>query len=342
MPTNPYYQGPPSDHFDGQRFFNPGQCSTDRSLGDMLRWKLTKRAARWPKSVPVTPAKPEPRVAGLRITMVGHATLLIQTAGHNLLTDPWWSERASPLRRLGPKRVAAPGIDFDDLPPIDTILLSHNHYDHLDRDTLARLEARDHPLIVTPLGNDVILRQKLPEAQIEPRDWSDQVALGNNVIVTIVPAHHWSSRTGRDARMALWGGFMLRSPAGLAYFAGDTGLGDGAIFAAMRREHGAPDLAAIPIGAYAPRWFMRDQHTDPDDAVEILLKLEARRAIGIHWGVLQLTDEPHQQPAERLAEALYARDIDPLRFVAATPGDVYDHLPAGDTAAAEQDEAWIS
>ena len=190
--TNPYYQGPVSDHFDGLRFFNPGQASTDRGLRDMLRWKLGEKAAKWPKSIPVVPAKPAARVDGLRVTMVGHATLLIQIGGINLVTDPVWSDRASPLRITGPRRVTAPGIAFDDLPPIDAVLLSHNHYDHLDLATLERIEARDRTLIVTLLGNDAIVRQRVPGARFAVGDWGDRFALGSGVETHIVSAQHWS------------------------------------------------------------------------------------------------------------------------------------------------------
>ncbi|MDB5670512.1 MAG: putative metallo-hydrolase/oxidoreductase [Alphaproteobacteria bacterium] len=321
--TNPYYQGPPTDNFDGLRFFNPGEPDTDRSLGQMLRWKLAGGAAEWPKQVAVEPAVPEARAGGLRVTMVGHVTLLIQTAGLNILTDPVWSERASPFRFAGPRRVTAPGIAFDDLPAIDAVLLSHNHYDHLDIATLKRLHARDAPLIVTPLGNDAIVRRRIPKARIASGNWGARFDLGAGVEAHIVPANHWSSRRVSDRRMALWGGFMLRSPAGLVYFAGDTGYGEGRIFRAMREHHGPPDLALIPIGAYAPEWFMSAQHCDPDEAVRIMLDLEARSALGIHWGTFQLTDEGRDEPARRLDEALDERGVEAGRFVAAVPGMVW-------------------
>jgi L-ascorbate metabolism protein UlaG (beta-lactamase superfamily) len=322
--VNRYYDGPASDHYDGVRFFNPGHADTDRSLGEMLRWKTGEKAARWPKTVPVTQARPEARVDGLRITMVGHATLLIQAGGLNVLTDPLWSDRASPVSFAGPRRVTLPGVAFSDLPPIDVVLLSHNHYDHLDTATLRRLDAAHHPLIVTPLGNDAIVRRLVPGARVVAGDWGSSFPLERDCSVHIVPAHHWSARGTGDRRMALWGGFMLQTPVGLIYFAGDTGYGDGAIFRTMREVYGAPDIALLPIGAYAPRWFMAAQHTDPKEAVGIMLDLEARQAIGIHWGSFQLTDEAREEPPELLRQALQERGLDQGRFVPAAPGEVFD------------------
>jgi L-ascorbate metabolism protein UlaG (beta-lactamase superfamily) len=159
--------------------------------------------------------------------------------------------------------------------------------------------------------------------RVRAADWWERIDIGNGGEVTIVPAYHWSARTGRDRRMALWSGFMLSSGAGHIHFAGDTGYGDGQIFRQMRRRIGRPDLALIPIGAYAPRWFMSAQHTDPNEAVQILQDLEAARAIGIHWGVFQLTDEPREEPPELLLEALARHGVPDAQFLAGVPGQSY-------------------
>jgi len=323
MPRNRYYAGPPSDQFDGLRFFNPGEPATDRGLRDIVKWRRTSVVARWPAQVPVVPAKPDERVAGLAITMVGHASLLIQAGGLNLLTDPVWSARASPLAFAGPKRVTAPGIVFDDLPPIDAVLLSHNHYDHLDLATLRRLQRVHDPLFLMPLGNDAILRRAVPRARIAVGDWGERLAIGERHATTLTRANHWSARGVRDRRMALWAGHWLDTPAGSIWFAGDTGYGTGDIFREIHRHLGAPDVALIPIGAYEPRWFMAAQHVNPSEAVEIFRAVGAKAALGIHWGTFQLTDEAREAPVEALAVALSDAGIDPERFRAAEAGRTY-------------------
>lgn len=191
MPRNRYHQGPPSDHFDGVRFFNPGQPSTDRGLTAMLRWKLAGGAVRWPSIVPVTPDKPEARIDGIRVTMVGHASMLVQVAGINILADPVWSDRASPFTSIGPRRATEPGIRLDDLPPIDGVLLSHCHYHHMDVATLRQLHEVHTPLMAMPLGNDVIVRSAVPEARCVAGDWWQRLPITEGITTTLTPANHW-------------------------------------------------------------------------------------------------------------------------------------------------------
>jgi L-ascorbate metabolism protein UlaG (beta-lactamase superfamily) len=321
---NRYYAGASSDHFDGVRFFNPGQASTDRSLAKLIRWRFGRGRSPWPSRVASAPtAKPRARVDELSITMVGHATVLIQLAGTNLLVDPVWSERASPLRWAGPKRVNEPGVAFADLPPIDAVLITHNHYDHLDMVTLRRLWSAHRPRFIAPLGNALLVAKAIGTDKTETADWGATISIGGDVRVTIVPAHHWSARVLGDRRMALWCGFVIRSPAGLVYNAGDTAYGDGRIFGDIRKAFGAPDVAILPIGAYEPRWFMKQQHANPEEAVRIMMDCGAQQGLGVHWGTFQLTNEARLAPKEALAVALRHHDIAADRFVALEPGDVW-------------------
>ena len=322
MTANPYYHGPPSDHFDGVRFFNPGLPTTDRSVGDILRWRLTSHRALWPVHVECSPVRPASHVDTLTVTMVGHATVLIQVAGRNILVDPVWAERASPFRFMGPRRVTIPGIDFDRLPPIDAVLVSHNHYDHLDISTLQRLWDRDRPRIVAPLGNDAVIRRSAPSISVDTGDWGDVLDVGGGFMVRIHPANHWSARTISDRRMALWCGFVVETPANTIYVAGDSAYGDGRIFRALRERYASIDLAILPIGAYDPRWFMKDQHADPEEAVQMMLDCGAHRAVGVHWGTFPLTDEPRREPKDRLIADLARRGLSAESFVALEPGDV--------------------
>jgi hypothetical protein len=212
--VNGYYRGLLSDHFDGHRFFNPHHRNTDRSLLQLLRWRFGGKRARWPATIPGRQVVPERRIDGLRIKMIGHATVLIQAARHNLLVDPVWSERASPFRFAGPKRVNAPGVAFEQLPPIDVVLLTHNHYDHLDMAKIQRLWARDRPGIIAPLGNDAVVARSRPEIVVETRDWREEVEIGGGATVWLHPARHWSARSVADRRMALWCGYLIATPVG--------------------------------------------------------------------------------------------------------------------------------
>lgn len=204
------------------------------------------------------------------------------------------------------------------------MLLSHCHYGHMDVTNLRRLQAAHDPLMAMPLGNDAIVRAAVPDARCIVANWWDKLALSDGLSTTLTPAYHWANRWPTDVRMALWSGHLLDTAAGNVWFVGDTGYGDGAIFQQVRERLGAPHVALIPIGAYEPRWFMSAQHVDPAEAVRILRDVEARYALGIHWGTFLLTDEAREAPRLSLATALAAASIPPRRFVAATPGSIYD------------------
>jgi L-ascorbate metabolism protein UlaG (beta-lactamase superfamily) len=320
---NPYYEGAVSDHFDGVRFFSPGQPQ-DKGLMELMRWQLGGGRKDWPERFP-SPFRDRPPAAvdGLRVVLVGHATVLIQVAGLNILIDPVYAERASPVSFAGPQRVNPPGIAFEDLPPIHTVLITHNHYDHLDVATVARLWRRDRPRTVAPLGNDAIIQDEDPGIAVETRDWGQSVDLGNGVTAHLAPAHHWSARGMNDRRMALWCAYVLTTPSGVIYHVGDTGYGDGAIFRQTRERFGPPKLAILPIGAYEPRWFMKPQHMNPEESVRVMQEVGAEQALGHHWGTFRLTNEGVEEPVQELAAALASAEIPAERFRAMRPGEVW-------------------
>ena len=326
MPRNPYYNGPVSDHFDGERFFLKGQ-GADKSRKDMLRWQLSGRdKPAWPAQFPSPfQDKPPHRVEGsaLRVVLVGHASVLIQTQGINLLIDPVWARRASPVQWAGPARVNAPGIALNDLPPLDAILISHNHYDHLDLTTLIPL-ARAHKCpVLTPLGNDTIIRKADAAIEVQAFDWGERTSIGP-LTIYFTPARHWSARGLRDRRMALWSAFVIETAHGAIYHVADTSYGDGTLFPAIARDFGPVRLAILPIGAYEPRWFMRESHVDPDESVQIFHDCGAHYALAHHWGTFRLTDEAIDEPPARLAQALAKAGIAPERFRVTRPGEVFD------------------
>lgn len=320
-----YYSGPVSDHFDGQRFYGPRR-SGGKGLGTLLKWQLSGGRAKWPRWIENAPQpRPPERVMGdaVRLTMIGHVSVLIQTAGINILTDPVWSKRASPFQSAGPRRVRAPGIRLDELPPVDLVLVSHNHYDHLDTATLAALVDRFDPLIVTPLGNGTIVGKHAAAARVIELDWDERTEFGP-LVVEAEPVNHWSARWSNDRNEALWAGLMIHAPNRRIFFNGDSGFADGWWVDRLMAKHGGVDVSLCPIGAYAPRWFMADAHMDPDEAVEVYNRMGAPWTLGFHWGCFQLTDEPIDEPRERLEAALAREGIAPDRFRTLAPGEGWE------------------
>ncbi len=317
-----HYKGPITDHFDGKRFYVKNHAP-DKTFKDLLRWSFGEKRASWPKHYPSPfQDKPPQRIAKnkARITLIGHASYLLQSDGLNILIDPVYSERVSPVSFAGPKRVNSPGIVFDDLPPIDHVLITHSHYDHLDLKTLSRLQQKFGPQFLCPLGNDIVMRNTLGwGAKIIARDWGETVRLGN-ITTHLEPTYHWSARTAFDRRRQLWCGFLLETAVGNIYHIGDTGYADGTFFRDIKKKHGAIRLATIPIGAYEPRWFMADQHVNPTEAVQILRDCGATQAIGHHWGTFQLTNEAIDDPFNHLNNALDAANVHRELFSAFRPG----------------------
>jgi L-ascorbate metabolism protein UlaG (beta-lactamase superfamily) len=316
----PGYDGPPSEHFDGHRFFNPGSGAGGRSFGDFLRWQRTRQRVRWPEWVAnrATPALPrELHSDQIALTFINHITFLVQFRGLNILTDPVYSQRVSPFRSAGPKRVRDPGLAFKDLPPVHLVLISHNHYDHLDIETLLRLQDVHSPRFVTSLGNRAFLREFGIDA-VDELDWWTHVEIAG-AKVTLTPAQHWSSRRPRNRNRTLWGGFIVQSREQQVYFAGDTGYGGH--FRDVRERFGSVDIALLPIGAYEPRWFMRDQHMNPEDAVQAHLDLQPQVSVGTHFGCFQLTDEGIDDPPRDLATARDKHGVRANDFVVLETGE---------------------
>ena len=304
------YRGPLSDHFDGRRFHN--HQSGWQSEGSFLKWQMTRKPGPWPEWIDEPPGPaPLTRVddGRVRITWVNHATMLVQMDGVNVLTDPIWSERCSPVAFAGPKRHRQPGLRFEELPPIDAVLVSHNHYDHLDLPTLKPLRA---PRIYTPLGNTAILAKHKIANGVD-LDWWQEAPISDRVNVTQVPAQHFCARGLHDRNATLWGGFVISGPSGNVYFAGDTGWGKH--FGEIGERFGEIRAALLPIGAYLPRWFMKSAHISPAEAVDAHFAVRARTSIAMHYGTFRLGDDGEAEPVNDLRAALAEKGNPPVLAV---------------------------
>lgn len=298
----PTYRGKSSDHFDGARFHDAK--SARAGALDLLRWQTSREAGVWPEWIDAAPGPAPARVVDepgrMRVTFINHATTLVQMDGVNVLTDPIWAERASPFDWVGPRRVRPPGIRFEDLPPIDVVVISHNHYDHMNVATLQRLNDEHHPRFITGLGNDVFLAENGVASTAV--DWGDVVAV-KGLLVHSVANQHFSNRGIGDDDGTLWTAFVFEGKtAGRAYFAGDTGYGDH--FKQAGARHPDLRLAILPIGAYKPEWFMGSVHVSPAQAVQGQKDLGAGVAMGMHWGTFPLADEGCDEPVSELNKAL--------------------------------------
>jgi len=318
--SGPRYKGPPSDHFDGNEFHNL-EPTEMKGLGDVLKWQLNREQGEWPDEIEsVRNQKPAVSVPEARVTFINHASFLIQIDGMNILTDPIYSERASPFSFAGPARKREPGIRFEDLPEIHAVLISHNHYDHLDLSTLQMLRDKYDPVFIVPLGVDLLLHNNdIPNTRA--LDWFDQIGL-SQVIIHAVPAKHFSGRGLGDTNQTLWAGYMIEGGKKRIYFAGDTGYGE---FYKLIKDHfDTIDLALMPIGAYKPIWFMQPIHMSPEEAVQAHLDVGALKSIGMHFGTFPMADDGQDEPLHDLKTAKDKKSVKPEDFLILGEGESYD------------------
>lgn len=359
---NPHYN-PAKSHHRPDGFQNNYLSFRGKRWHELLRWRWEAWRAGHPKPIqtPIPVVPPELDFihanarAGLAMqpaaTWIGHITVLVQASGLNILTDPVFSQRCFPVQWAGPQRHTPPGLTLTQLPRIDVILLSHNHYDHMDEGSLVALgrQAGGAPLVICPLGHKAWFARRGLHRVVELDWWDTHVLQATDqsarVPVTLTPAQHWSARTATDALRSLWGGFVVQAPDCHLFFAGDTAYSKD--FSDIR-QHFAPahtlaqgggfDLALLPIGAYEPRWFMKDQHANPQESVQIFHDLQAKRALAVHWGTFQLTDEALDEPPRALQQALHAAQLPSERFRVLAVGETWRlpprprPAPVGDAA----------
>lgn len=308
-------ESPPPHHVPGGGFRDPWPPHPDAEdrPGGFLRWMWDRLRTELPPNPPAEevpreapePAYPRVGAEEIRATFVGHATFLLQVGGLNLLTDPIWSDRAGPFSLLAGPRFAGPGLRFDDLPPLDGVLLSHDHYDHLDTPTVRALHARfgDDLTWFTPLGYEGWLARR-GVTEVREMDWWEESRLERDGVVATVgalPVRHWTRRRLFDARRRLWCGWSVAVEGGKLFFGGDSGYAP--CFTEIGERAGPFDVALLPVGAYDPRWFMRPAHMNPEEAAQTSRDVKARATVGMHWGTFRLADEPPLEPPRRAREA---------------------------------------
>jgi L-ascorbate metabolism protein UlaG (beta-lactamase superfamily) len=310
-----------SDHFNGRKFYNPTLTGPfDPAFSDVFRM-LREARGKWPEDVenigvPRLNEKLGPDDIGL--TFVNHATFLLQLPGLNILTDPVWSNRVSPISWIGPKRVRAPGVKLEELPDIDVIVISHNHYDHLDTETLKKLNARFSPKVIVPIGDKALI-ESIGIKDVHELDWWDAVEIHPGTQIIFTPTQHSSARGLFDRDRSLWGSYFIRHGGRSVYFGGDAGYSTH--YTEIGKRLGPPDIALLGIGAYAPRWFMKPIHMEPAEAVSAHKDLGAKLSIGMHFGTFQLASEAFDQPLADLKKALEKERVSPDRFITLHEGE---------------------
>jgi len=318
----PKYQGPITDHFDGKNFINYGGVKA-KGFENIFKYFIKRKPTKWviPKDV-VTKATVTNKVIdpNFRVTFINHATILIQLKGVNIITDPVYSRAAGLFGMIGPLRKLPPGIELEDLPPIDFVFISHNHYDHLDIGAIKKIAKQHHPKFITTLGNDLLLKKYT--SKLQAIDWWQSIELTNEIELICTPGQHFSSRglTDRDAN--LWGGFVLKTKTGNIYWAGDSGYGN--FFKDIGKKYGPFRFACIPIGAYKPRWFMSPIHISPEEAVQVHLDIKSQQSMAFHWGTFNLSDEGWDEPGRDLNTEMGKRNLQLTDFQAVANGTVFN------------------
>lgn len=319
------YRGPHTDHWDGKEFYSlgmhPGNGAEERNNRKLFfKWVRHHSKSKWSFRANRFSAKPSDRILGgeLVVTFVNHATVLIQTEGLNIITDPVWSKRVSPFSFFGPKRYRPPGVDFDNLPAIDIVLISHNHYDHMDIPTLKRIAGKWNPKIYAGLGNARYLRSRgIPN--VMDLDWWEKDEVKEGLSVVGAPGQHFSSRALSDRNRTLWCGFIIETTHGNIYFAGDTGYGP--FVEKLHERYKEFRLAFLPIGAFRPEWLMGSVHTSPDQAVQMHNELNVRTSIAIHFGTFHLGDDHQDEPPERIIDILAKSGVPKPNFILLENGE---------------------
>ena len=304
-----------------ERFKNTDEDAAGKSFREFLKWSFTNKK---PELVAIdssdewkelTPSSTD------YLVWIGHATYLINKDGLTILTDPVFSKRASPVRFAGPKRLIPPAIPIDKLPKIDVITVSHNHYDHLDLRSLKKIyKANPNAIFLVPKGDKRRLERRGIE-NVKEFLWWEEIEI-NGSKFTFTPVQHWSARGIADRNKSLWGGWFMELKTESIYHAGDTGYSDD--FIETKKRLGSPSLSLIPVGAYAPRWFMKTNHVNPPEAIQVALDLESKRNFGMHWGTFQLTDEEIMEPPELLQQSLKELGLSEEFFRVLTPGEVVE------------------
>ncbi len=313
------HHGQNSDHFDGVEFFTPGHSPYDK-LYDHAHgkffwgWVLKRPKNHWTYRKNKFRTVPEKKVKSDRIftTFINHSTVLLQTSGLNIITDPVFSDKIGPnLPFIRMHRYSDPGVRLEELPKIDLILLSHNHYDHMDLKTLRFISLRDKARILTPLGNSEYLKSHRVKGG-EDMDWWDRKKVHEDISVVCVPSQHFSARAITDKNKTLWSGFVLELPRGNIYFAGDTGYGD--FVERIKEKYSNFILGLVPIGAYKPEWFMAPVHISPEEAVKIHYELNIETSVGIHFGTFKLADDGQDEAKDKIRKMVIKSDMRRLDF----------------------------